>query len=40
MTAAGYKLLVDGAPGPVARVRSLVIDALTPALLRELHDTA
>jgi DNA-binding MarR family transcriptional regulator len=40
MTAAGYKLLVASAPGHVARVRSLVIDALTPAELRELHETA
>jgi DNA-binding MarR family transcriptional regulator len=39
MTRAGYKLLVASAPGHVARVRSLVIDALSPADLRQLHKT-
>jgi DNA-binding MarR family transcriptional regulator len=39
MTKAGYKLLVASAPGHVARVRSLVIDALSPAELRQLHET-
>ena len=37
MTKAGYKLLVASAPGHVTRVRSLVIDALSPAELRQLH---
>jgi DNA-binding MarR family transcriptional regulator len=37
LTKAGYKLLVASAPGHVARVRSLVIDALTSAELRQLH---
>jgi DNA-binding MarR family transcriptional regulator len=40
MTSAGYKLLVASAPGHVARVRSLVIDALSPAELRRLHGTS
>jgi DNA-binding MarR family transcriptional regulator len=39
MTKTGYKLLVASAPRHVARVRSLVIDALTPAELRQLHKT-
>jgi DNA-binding MarR family transcriptional regulator len=34
MTDAGYELLVASAPGHVARVRSLVIDALSPTELR------
>jgi len=38
MTKAGYKLLVASAPGHVARVRSLVMDALSSAELRQLHD--
>ena len=38
MTKAGYKLLVASAPGHVARVRSLVVDALSSAELRQLHD--
>ena len=38
MTKAGYRLLVASAPGHVARVRSLVIDALSSAELRQLHD--
>jgi DNA-binding MarR family transcriptional regulator len=37
MTKAGYKLLVASAPGHVARVRSLVIDALSSTELRHLH---
>jgi DNA-binding MarR family transcriptional regulator len=37
MTKAGYKLLVASAPGHVARVRSLVIDALSSAELGHLH---
>jgi DNA-binding MarR family transcriptional regulator len=37
LTKAGYKLLVASAPGHVARVRSLVIDALSSAELRQLH---
>jgi DNA-binding MarR family transcriptional regulator len=37
MTKAGYKLLVASAPGHVANVRSLVMDALSPAELRHLH---
>jgi DNA-binding MarR family transcriptional regulator len=37
MTAAGYELLVASAPGHVARVRSLVIDALSPTELRQLR---
>jgi DNA-binding MarR family transcriptional regulator len=40
MTRAGYKLLVASAPAHVARVRSLVIDALSPVQLRQLHETA
>ena len=38
LTKAGYTLLVTSAPGHVARVRSLVIDALSSAELRQLHD--
>jgi len=38
MTKAGYKLLVASAPGHVARVRSLVVDALSSTELRQLHD--
>jgi DNA-binding MarR family transcriptional regulator len=38
LTKAGYKLLVASAPAHVARVRSLVIDALNPAELRQLHN--
>ena len=38
LTKAGYKLLVASAPGHVARVRSLVIDALSSTELRQLHD--
>src|SRR3954465_14920590 len=37
LTKAGYKLLVASAPGHVAAVRSLVIDALSEAELRQLH---
>jgi DNA-binding MarR family transcriptional regulator len=37
MTKAGYELLVASAPAHVARVRSLVIDALSPTELRHLH---
>ncbi|MDQ1628049.1 MAG: hypothetical protein QOI54_1793 [Actinomycetota bacterium] len=37
LTEAGYTLLVASAPGHVARVRSLVVDALSPAELRALH---
>src|SRR4051794_12931378 len=37
MTKAGYKLLVASAPGHVAKVRSLVMDALSVAELRHLH---
>jgi DNA-binding MarR family transcriptional regulator len=40
MTKAGYKLLVATAPGHVARVRSLVIDALSSTELRHLHHAA
>src|SRR2546429_9702651 len=40
MTKAGYKLLVASAPGHVARVRSLVIDALSSAELRQLRDAS
>jgi DNA-binding MarR family transcriptional regulator len=35
LTEAGYELLVASAPGHVERVRSLVIDALSPAALRQ-----
>jgi DNA-binding MarR family transcriptional regulator len=35
LTDAGYELLVASAPGHVARVRSLVIDALSPVALRQ-----
>jgi DNA-binding MarR family transcriptional regulator len=38
LTKTGHKLLVASAPGHVARVRSLVIDALSSAELRHLHD--
>jgi DNA-binding MarR family transcriptional regulator len=37
LTKAGCKLLVASAPEHVARVRSLVIDALSSAELRQLH---
>jgi DNA-binding MarR family transcriptional regulator len=37
MTKAGYRLLVASAPGHVAKVRSLVMDALSSAELRQLH---
>jgi DNA-binding MarR family transcriptional regulator len=40
LTKAGYKLLVASAPGHVARVRSLVIDPLSSAELRQLHDAS
>jgi DNA-binding MarR family transcriptional regulator len=40
MTRTGYKLLVASAPEHVARVRELVIDALSPAELRQLHATS
>jgi DNA-binding MarR family transcriptional regulator len=39
MTRAGYRLLVASAPGHVARVRSLVIDALSPAQLQQLRES-
>src|SRR3954449_7187777 len=39
MTRAGYKLLVASAPAHVARVRSLVIDALSPADLQQLRES-
>ena len=39
LTKPGYTLLVASAPGHVARVRSLVIDALSPADLRQLRET-
>jgi DNA-binding MarR family transcriptional regulator len=39
MTKAGYRLLVASAPGHVARVRSLVMDGLSPTELRQLHDS-
>src|SRR5262249_6396352 len=34
---AGWRLLVDSAPAHVAKVRELVIDALTPDQLRQLR---
>jgi DNA-binding MarR family transcriptional regulator len=37
MTDAGYQLLVASAPGHVARVRALVIDALSPTELQHLR---
>jgi DNA-binding MarR family transcriptional regulator len=37
LTKAGYKLLVASAPGHVARVRSIVIDALSSTELRQLQ---
>ena len=40
LTKAGYKLLVESAPGHVARVRSLVIDPLSSAELRQLRDAS
>lgn len=39
MTKGGYKLLVASAPSHVARVRSLVIDGLSPEDLRQLRET-
>jgi len=38
LTGAGMAVLVAAAPGHVARVRALVIDALSPAQLRQLRD--
>jgi DNA-binding MarR family transcriptional regulator len=38
LTKPGYTLLVASAPGHVARVRSLVVDALSPTELRQLHN--
>jgi DNA-binding MarR family transcriptional regulator len=40
LTKAGYKLLVASAPGHVARVRSLVIDAFSSAELAQLHEAS
>jgi DNA-binding MarR family transcriptional regulator len=40
MTDSGYALLVASAPNHVAHVRTLVIDALSPADLRHLHIAA
>jgi DNA-binding MarR family transcriptional regulator len=40
LTAAGYRLLVESAPAHVANVRSLVVDALSAAELRELRGTS
>src|SRR5258708_21246331 len=37
LTDAGLRLLVDSAPAHVAKVRELVIDALTPHQLRHLR---
>jgi DNA-binding MarR family transcriptional regulator len=37
LTGAGWRLLVDSAPAHVAKVRELVIDALTPDQLRQLR---
>ena len=37
LTPAGLRLLVASAPGHVAKVRELVIDALTPAQLRQMR---
>jgi DNA-binding MarR family transcriptional regulator len=37
LTRAGLRLLTDSAPAHVAKVRELVIDALTPAELRQLR---
>jgi DNA-binding MarR family transcriptional regulator len=37
LTQAGLRLLIDSAPAHVAKVRELVIDALTPAQLRQLR---
>jgi DNA-binding MarR family transcriptional regulator len=37
LTDAGWRLLVDSAPAHVAKVRELVIDALTPDQLRQLR---
>jgi len=37
LTGAGWRLLVDSAPAHVAKVRELVIDALTPDQLRHLR---
>jgi DNA-binding MarR family transcriptional regulator len=37
LTPAGLRLLVASAPGHVAKVRELVIDALSPAELRHLR---
>ena len=38
LTPKGYKKLVASAPAHVEAVRSLVVDALTPAELRQLRD--
>jgi DNA-binding MarR family transcriptional regulator len=40
LTKAGYKLLVASAPGHVARVRSLVIEALSSAELQQLREVS
>jgi DNA-binding MarR family transcriptional regulator len=40
LTPAGLRLLTDSAPGHVAKVRELVIDALSPAELRQLRTAA
>ena len=40
LTEQGFQVLADAAPGHVAHVRSLVIDALTPEQLRRLGHAA
>ncbi|MDQ1733546.1 MAG: hypothetical protein QOK10_3705 [Pseudonocardiales bacterium] len=40
MTDAGYELLVATAPGHVERVRSLLMDGLSSAEVRQLHDAS
>ncbi|MDT0164621.1 MarR family transcriptional regulator [Actinotalea sp. AC32] len=40
LTDAGWDVVVDAAPGHVATVRELVVDALTPAQLRALRDAS
>jgi DNA-binding MarR family transcriptional regulator len=40
LTDAGYDLVVAAAPGHVAAVRELVIDALDDTALKTLHDSA
>lgn len=38
LTEAGWQVVVDAAPGHVETVRSLVLDALTPDQVQQLHE--